>query len=276
MHSKTDGLSRRQALVYLGALATAPMARGADLPLRTPGLEHLGLTVSDQKASAEFYGRIFDPQLFQEKDPPPRFYVRTGIAYLAFGGVSQNNPKPKIDHFCALVEDYKPQEMRKTLEEAGVPIGPGAFGMATDPDGMRLQLLGVPGGLARTVIPAPRVTQDEAAVQAIGLDHIMLTVSDLEKSSAFYRKFFGNEISRTKKPARVWFAVANTRLGLEDAGATKMPGVDHICYRVAGYNRKLAAERLKKLGAEIASSNDEDLLRFRDPNGFTVELKAGV
>lgn len=276
MYSKTDGFSRRQALAYLGALAAAGTARGSDLPLRTPGLEHIGLTVSDQKASAEFYGRIFDPQLFQEKDPPPRFYVRTGIAYLAFGGVRQNNPTPQVDHFCALVEDYKPQEMHKTLEEAGVPIGPAPFGMATDPDGMRLQLLGVPGGLARTVIPASRVTQEEAAVQAIGLDHIMLRVSDLEKSAAFYRKFFGSESSRTKKPVRAWFAVANTRLGLEEAAGGKMPGVDHFCFRVAGFNRKLVTEKLKKLGAEIASSNDEDLLRFHDPNGFTVELKAGV
>src|SRR5579872_4465170 len=215
MSAPIQNISRREALAYLGALAAAGTARAADLPLHTPGLEHIGITVSDQKASAEFYGRIFDPQLFQEKDPPPRFYVRTGIAYLAFGGVTQNSPTPKVDHFCALVEDYKPQEMHKTLEEAGVPIGPAPFGMATDPDGMRLQLLGVPGGLARTVIPASRVTQEEAAVQAIGLDHIMLTVSDLEKSAAFYRKFFGMENSRTKKPGRVWFAVENTRLGLE-------------------------------------------------------------
>ncbi len=44
------------------------------------------MTVPDQKASADWYGRIFDPQLFQERDPPPRYYVRMGTAYIAFGG----------------------------------------------------------------------------------------------------------------------------------------------------------------------------------------------
>lgn len=168
------------------------------------------MTVPDQEASAKFYGRIFDPQLFQERDPPPRFYVRTGISYIAFGGSSDGSAK--IDHFCALVQNYKPQEMRKSLEESGITVaGRGPLGMPTDPDGLRLQLLGVPGGLARTIIPSSRISQDAPAVQAIGFDHIVLTVTDLDKSVAYYRKFFGMESSRSKKPERVWFTVAKTR-----------------------------------------------------------------
>src|ERR1700685_4093567 len=109
-----DLTSRRQALQLLGACAMplfAPHVARADdlppqtLPLHTTGLEHIGFTVPDPEATAKFYGRIFDPQLFQEKDPPPRFYVRFGIAYAAFGGSA--GVSPKIDHFCALVKDYK-------------------------------------------------------------------------------------------------------------------------------------------------------------------------
>src|SRR5579862_6010428 len=119
-------LSRRKALSALGAGAACWIAwdrnraQGADLPLATTGLEHIGMTVPDQEAAAKFYGRIFDPQLFQERDPPLRFYVRTGISYIAFGGGA--DMPPRIDHFCALVENYKPQEMRKSMEDAGVPI----------------------------------------------------------------------------------------------------------------------------------------------------------
>jgi len=262
--------SRREVLQLTGA---AVLARGQHLPLHTPGLEHIGMTVPDPEATAKFYGRIFDPQLFQERDPPPRFYARTGISYIAFGGNA--TAPPKIDHFCALVEEYKVQEMRKALEDAGITMGTGPGGMANDPDGLRLQLLGVPGGLARTIIPASRISQEDPAVQAIGFDHIMLAVSDLEKSAAYYRKFFGMEVSRTKKPERIWFAVAKTRLGMEAAGG-KPPAVDHVCIRVAGFDKKGITEKLKKLNVEIAPSNDEDLLRFRDPNGIVMELKAGV
>jgi len=266
--------TRRETLGLLGVGAASGLVQGASLPLATTGLEHLGMTVPDPKASAEFYGRIFDPQLFQEKDPPPRFYVTMGTAYAAFGGNA--NSMPKIDHFCALVQDYKAQEMRKSLEEAGVPMGAGAFGMATDPDGMRLQLLGVPGGLAKTIIPASRISQEDAAVQAIGLDHIMLSVFDLDRSAAFYRKFFGMEASRSKNPARVWFAAAHTRLGLEAAPAGQAPRVDHFCLRIPAPNRRMVADRLKRLGVDVAAPKDEGLLSFRDPNGFTVELKASV
>ncbi|MBV9398748.1 MAG: VOC family protein [Bryobacterales bacterium] len=265
--------SRRELLQLAGAAAMAPLARAQQLPLHTSGLEHIGMTVPDPEASAKFYGRIFDPQLFQERDPPPRFYARTGISYIAFGGNA--TATPKIDHFCALVDDYKAQEMRKALEDAGIAMGNGPGGMANDPDGLRLQLLGVPGGLARTIIPASRITQDDPALEAIGFDHIVLSVSDLEKSAAYYRKFFGMEVSRTKKPERIWFAAAKTRLGLEPANG-KMPAVDHVCIRVAGFEKRSATEKLKRLNAEIVPSNDEDLLRFRDPNGIVMELKAGA
>lgn len=277
--SPSGSPSRRGALKLLAASGAAWIGGrsvAADLPLHTTGLEHIGMTIPDQKATAEFYGHLFDPQLFQERDPPPRFYVRTGISYIAFGGGT--DMPPRIDHFCALVEDYKPQEMRKTLEEAGITVtGRGPLGMPADPDGIRLQLLGVPGGLARTIIPSSRISQDDPAVQAIGFDHIVLAVSDVEKSAVYYRKFFGMEVSKTKRPERVWFAADRTRLGLEKmVGSGKMPGVDHVCFRVAGFDRRAVTEKLKKLGAAIAPSNDENLLRFTDPNGLLMELKAGA
>src|ERR1700730_17246882 len=123
-----DTLNRREALRYLGAFAGPFIARGlaqdALLPLHTGGLEHIGMTVPDQEASAKFYGRIFDPQLFKERDPPPRFYVKVGINYIAFGGPRDATQKvpASIDHFCAVVQDYKAQDMRKVLDEAAIPM----------------------------------------------------------------------------------------------------------------------------------------------------------
>jgi len=273
--------TRRQALHMLGAGGLALLVRGvaqsSELPIKTSGLEHIGMQVPDQEATAKFYGRVFDPQLFQEKDPPPRFYVKIGISYIAFGGLPANVTSARIDHFCAVGLDYKGQEMRKSLDEAGVPMtGQGALGMAADPDGLRLQFLGAPAGLARTIIPSSRISQDEPAVQAIGFEHIMLAVTDLEKSAAHYRKIFGMEVARTKKPDRIWFAAAKTRLGLETVAAGKMPSVDHICIKAAGFDRKSVAEKLQKFGAESAPSNDENLLRFKDLNGLVMELKSGA
>jgi catechol-2,3-dioxygenase len=104
----------------------------------------------------------------------------------------------------------------------------------------------------------------------------MLAVADLGKSTAHYRKIFGMEVSRTKKPDRVWFAAAKTRLGLEAVAAGKMPSVHHASIKVAGLDKRAVTDKLKKFGAEIAPSNDEDLLRFKDPNGLLMELKPGA
>jgi hypothetical protein len=102
--------------------------------------------------------------LFQERDPPPRYYVRMGSAYIAFGGTPATDPTPKIDHFCALVKGYKPDEMRAAVEKAGISMGTGRLGMPTDADGIRLQLLGVPGGLANPCACAPTPIQPPTAI----------------------------------------------------------------------------------------------------------------
>ncbi len=257
-------MNRREALQTLGALLVLP----GELPLNTPGLEHVGLTVPNPEETAKFYGRIFNPQLFRERDAPPRYYVTAGTAYMAFGGMA--TATPKIDHFCALVRDYKAQDVRKALDEQGLTmVGPGMIG---DPDGLRLQLLNVPGGLAGTIVPGGRISLEPAAVHAIGLDHIMLLVSDLDRSATFYRKFFGMEESRTSKPARVWFRVGNTRLGLELAPSGQQPRIDHCCFNVAGFDRRA----MQQLGTELTTSNDEQLFRFSDPHGIQWELKPSV
>jgi catechol 2,3-dioxygenase-like lactoylglutathione lyase family enzyme len=270
--------TRREALGLTGALAAAAWlgtgaaqaASDAPLPLHTTGLEHLGLTVPDVAKSANIYGRIFDPDLYKEKDPPLRNYVKLGVGYIAIGG---NATAPaKIDHVCALVENYNAAEMRKSLEDAGLKTG--AVGMVPDPDGFRLQLLGTPGGLAKTTVPAGRLVEGAGIVTPVALHHIMLTVADLDATAAFYRHFFGMEAQRTKNPARVWFVIAGTLLGLEAATAGKQPGVDHFCVKVTGLDRRATPEKLKALGVEIAPSNDEGLLRFRDPDGIVVELIA--
>jgi catechol 2,3-dioxygenase-like lactoylglutathione lyase family enzyme len=269
-----DGTSRRQAIQWMGACAIPLLARGVaradDLPLHTTGIEHFGFTVPDPEATAKFYGRIFDGQLFQEKDPPPRFYVKLGTGYLAFGG--NQTATPSIDHFCVLMENYQPPEMRKSLEAAGVTMSPGPFGMALDPDGLRLQLLRVPGGLAKTIIPAYRLSQDDALFEAVAPDHVMLHVVDLDRSAEHYKKILGPEVSRSKRPERVWFGAARTKLGLELAANGEKPSIHHICMRVAGFDKKSAVEKLKRADVE-GTVSDEGLVRFRDPNGIVMELK---
>ena len=100
----------------------------------------------------------------------------------------------------------------------------------------------------------------------------MLHVSDLEKSAAHYKKIFGPELPRTKKPDRAWFQVASTRLALEVKAATEMPSIHHISVRVAGFDSKSAVAKLKHAGVEVVNSASKFVV-FRDLHGLEMELR---
>jgi len=266
--------TRREVLAAIAAFAAAPaaMAQGSQLPLKTSGLEHVGFSGPDPQKSAAFYGRIFDPQIFQEMSPPLRYYCRLGIGYVAFGG---NTTAPaRMDHFCATVEEYRLEDMRAELKAQGITLaGTAGYNSVTDPDGIRMQFMATPGGLLPTIIPSTRVTQDDAICEAVGLDHIMLRVPDLEKSADFYRKFFGKETARDRNPERVWFTAARTRLGLETVAAGEMAHIDRFGIRVAGFDRQAVTRKLGAIGVTVLPASGDDLVRFRDADGFAVELR---
>jgi catechol 2,3-dioxygenase-like lactoylglutathione lyase family enzyme len=263
--------------------AAPPSPAGPQLPLRTTGLEHFGMVVPDVEKAGRFYGPIFNPELHKENSEPLRYYVSMGIGYIALGINRQQGTPSRIDHYCALVDGYNAQAFRQELEAQGVTIAAGGVGMIGDADGIQLQLLGIPGGLARTTVPAGRITDKPALVHPMGLDHIMLSVSDLEKSAKYYRLLFGKEWSRNANPDRVWFQIGGTRLGIQAVKPGESPKVDHFCVSVGGYDTATVTAGLKALGAEILPATDEaqdrprfrdlDLLRFRDPNGIIVELR---
>ena len=264
------GLGAAAALPLLGSLARAGEASASALPLDSTGLEHASTLVPDVAKAGLFYGSVFNPNLYKEMKGPLRYYVTLGkVGYIAIG--DRRDRPNQIDHYCFLVKNYDRQAMAATLKEKGLP--PGRFGMIPDPDGINLQLLGAPGGLAKSTEPAGRITEKEPLLTPMGLDHMMLHVSDLEKALPFYRMFFGKEASMTKTMA--WFKVANTRLGLKVAAAGERPQIGHFCVNVAPFDRAKLAEGLTGLGATDITGSDEGkgLLQFKDPNGLTVELK---
>jgi catechol 2,3-dioxygenase-like lactoylglutathione lyase family enzyme len=273
--------SRRRWLGHVASLGAGSLlaarvsAQQKLLPLRCSGLDHLSITVPDSQQAATFYGRIFDPQVFHERTGVQRYYVRLGAAYIAFG--PQPNATPFIDHIAAGVLDFveadfgKP-EVKAEITAAGLAAPPGALPMLSDPDQLRLQLVNATHGLFDTLMPGGRVTTDSPAVIATGLDHIMVSVSDIERSIAHYRKLFGAEESREHNRQRAWFKLAGTRLGLEAVGAGQKPGFAHFAVKAAGLDRGAATARLEKLGIKMEAGAEKGTLRFRDLYNLPVEI----
>jgi hypothetical protein len=84
-------LTRRE-MIATTLLSPAAFAQsgGSQLPLRASGIEHVGYTAPDPKKSATFFGRIFDPQIFQEMAPPLRYYCRAQCSGTEHWAVEMN------------------------------------------------------------------------------------------------------------------------------------------------------------------------------------------
>ena len=257
-------------MAVLGSRAWAEEAlKGDELPLKTTGLEHFGMVVPDVEAAARFYSSVFNPDMQKEKDAPLRYYVMTGTGYIAIGsrpGVTES----KIDHYCTLVRGYDRDRMNSALEAKGIKAV--ARGVVPDPDGIGLQLIAVPGGPGPTAVPGGRLVEVEPLVKPIGFDSIVLKVADVKRSAEFYSHFF--KTTRAPEKGQVAFAAADTRIVLRPVAADEKVGVERYAMRVAAFDRAKVLKGLTALGATPEAKGPSGVVRFRDPNGLAVELKA--
>jgi hypothetical protein len=285
-----ETFSRRAFLAGVGAIAgispvlgQAPSAAPA-LPLKNLGLEHLDILVPDTAASAQVYMRIFRTKLHQQPfQGSIRYFILLGdlpqnrqVGYIAIG--TAGNRPISIGHYCALAERYDRAGVAAALQAAGYSSGAGGgFGMLPDPDGLELQLFQPPAGLVAAAVPSSLPVEANGLVRPRGVDHVLLHVSDIEKSLPYYHLVYGSSIRSTRQsnPDRLWLQLeANTRIGLQKAPAGQKPRIDHYCIKVDPFDRDAVTAGLRQIGLKVIPSPDEpEVLRFTDNYEITVELK---
>jgi catechol 2,3-dioxygenase-like lactoylglutathione lyase family enzyme len=269
----------------LGARVWAQAPAGMRLPLDNLGVEHLDIVVPDTAASARFYARIFKAPLHQQPVRDTlRYFVVLGdvpadrqVGYIAIGAAAGR--APAIGHYCVLAKTYNRDALSGALEAAGLPAkptAPGPIGMWPDPDGLELQLFQPPAGLVTAAVPSPLPVEGDGFIRPIGVDHVMLDVASLDRSLPYYRGLYGTAAERPRDAnGRVWFELERgTRVGLQPMAPGGTPAISHYAIKVAPFDRSALTRRLGEIGAAVLPSADEpDVVRFRDNNGITVELR---
>jgi catechol 2,3-dioxygenase-like lactoylglutathione lyase family enzyme len=285
------GLGATASLPLFGPLpALAQAQQGSLLPINTPKVDHLDVIVPDVAASARFYMGLFNTRLHaQPFQGGFRYFVLFGdlpanreVGYLAIG--DSRGRGTYIGHFCTSIFNYRRDSaaistaLVEAVAKAGlgkIEIGSGFGGIFKDPDGIEIQFLPAPDTLVTAAVPSDLVEPNKGLVTPKGVDHVLLHVADLEKGAQFYRILYGKEAARQKSPERIWFQIGDTRLGLEQATAGQKPQIAHFGVKVAAFDRDTIVAGLRKLGAEVVASPDEpDVVRFRDRDGISAELKA--
>ncbi len=291
--------SRRAFLAAIGAAAVAPVMMpgrlawaqpppGRALPLENLGLEHLDILVPDPAASARFYAGLFKTGLYQQEFRGTiRYFVLLGdlppdrqVGYIAIGAAQGR--AVSIGHYCALARVYDRAGVARALEAAGFPASASAspFGLLPDPDGIELQLFQPPAGLVAAAVPSPLPVRSDGLVMPLGMDHVLLLVSDLERSLPYYRLVYGTGVEGPRQAGtdRVWLRLErNTRIGLQRVPDGGAPRIAHFAIKVAAFDRAAVTARLRELGSEVLPSPDEpDVLRFLDDNKIVVELRTST
>ena len=116
---------------------------------------------------------------------------------------------------------------------------------------------------------------------ANGVHHLSFTVTDLERSRAFYEGVMGLET--IPRPdigiGGIWYSAGNAEIHLievpgDDKPQTKLtPRANHSAFAIDDYQRVL--EQLKRLGIEtLETSPERGQMWIRDPDGNVLELIA--
>jgi catechol 2,3-dioxygenase-like lactoylglutathione lyase family enzyme len=265
-------LLRREALGMLGAGAIAVRrAVAADSPgMHFTALDHVEFLVSDVEKSTAFYARVFGNTVLKNNKTTRR-YVKIGASYLAM-----DKGQVHVDHFCAGIPGFDVASVHAALDAKGIAYRdfPSGKDLAVpDPDGTRLQLATDNGWaqlLTGTASPETISIGGEAVFRSKGIDHILLNVTDPEKSAAFYEKILGPVTQRNNN--RIWFQAGTGRIGLLKTPAGEKAGVNHYCVSVEKFDYDAAVKKLQQAGVkldtpEIAGSPD-----LRDPDGYRVQI----
>jgi catechol 2,3-dioxygenase-like lactoylglutathione lyase family enzyme len=278
---RTADLSRREAIMTLMAGAvTARNAFAAEAAaFHCGGIDHLALAVDDLEKSVHFYARIFGATVLKEKSNP-RHYIKLGPNYVAMAPPGQGQVAPSINHFCPGIVNFDLAATKSKLDQMGIKYreAPPVGLFVPDPDGTLLQLWTENSWSRLGETAAPDAMRDappmrsEPLLRPTAIDHILINVSDVSKSVAFYQKILGGVIRVGGTPERTWFSAGGKdRVGIELAESGRKPGIDHYCL-TAEFDRAKLTKGLEAAGAKIIQGDVAAGLDFLDVNGIHVQI----
>ena len=268
-------MHRRELLGILGmgAIAARKAMAADNSPLHFTALDHVEFLVSDVEKSAAFYAKVFGNTVLKNNKTTRR-YIKLGPSYIAMDRNAQG--AINVDHFCAGIAGFQVADVHSFLMAKGIAYRdfPSGKDMAvTDPDGTRLQLATDDGWgllLMGTASPETISIGGQAIFRPTGIEHILLNVTDPEKSAAFYEKILGPVTQRNND--RIWFQAGTGRIGLLKTPAGGKAGVNHYCVAVEKFDYDAVVKKLQQAGVKLDKPEIAGAPDLRDPDGYRVQV----
>lgn len=112
-----------------------------------------------------------------------------------------------------------------------------------------------------------------------GVNHLTLSVHDMEKSFAFYRDVLGfNPVAKWPKGA--YFLAGDTWVALvldEKTRGGELPEYTHIAFTIPQADFEPLSKKIRDSGVKVWQDNwtEGDSIYFLDPNGHKLEIHVG-
>jgi catechol 2,3-dioxygenase-like lactoylglutathione lyase family enzyme len=286
--ARTDLVSRRQALILLGAAAAARDVEAAEQAITQPvSLDHVNIRVSNVAKTAEFYMGLFDTPVLrntalraQPNSPPSEgFFLKFGDGYLAISQAFAPD-RPDLDHYSIGLRDYDKARLTRRLQDGDISAPPRSSTdvWVADLDGALMQLR-QPGGWARqTATPYQGPPRVGPALSPQSMSRIGLHSADLGRAGDFYTRLFGTEIASSAPARSRRFGLGDSVLELTaapaDAGLA-IRRLDYIRVAVKNFSVETAARVLRERGIKAGDAAASESLRISDPDGLSIEIAAG-
>jgi catechol 2,3-dioxygenase-like lactoylglutathione lyase family enzyme len=285
--ARTDLVSRRQALILLGAAAAVGDVDAAEQAITQPvSLDHINIRVSNVAKTAEFYMGLFDTPVLrnaalraQPTSPPSEgFFLKFGEGYLAISQAFAPE-RPDLDHYSIGLRDYDKARLTKRLQDSGIAVPPRSSSdvWVADLDGALMQLR-QPGGWARqTATPYQGPPRVGPALSPLSMSRIGLHSADLGRAGDFYARLFGSEITSSVPARSRVFGLGDSVLELSSAPANAGAATRRLNYiRVAvkDFSVEAATRILRERGITVGDGAAAGSLRISDPDGLPIEIAA--
>jgi catechol 2,3-dioxygenase-like lactoylglutathione lyase family enzyme len=128
-------------------------------------------------------------------------------------------------------------------------------------------LTGIVAAAASRTSEGAHAQQRPSTFQALGLNHLALRVTDLDRTQAFYERHLGMTVIPIGASSPRLLACGPHVLNFFPAA---QPHMDHVCFTVPNYDAKDAAARLR--GQGITPDVEEDRVHFLDPDGHKLQV----
>ena len=119
----------------------------------------------------------------------------------------------------------------------------------------------------------PTSAQAPSTLQAVSLNHVTLSVSDVERSRQFYEKLFGMRVVSKQAGGINVGAGPDSFVGLFRINGA--PGINHFCLSAENFQLDAAVKALDQQGVKSRVRDRDGVkeLYLQDPDGITVQVQ---